>query len=166
MKIQEITNKFNVKRISEENVEEILALCEKNELFYQYHPPVATRESILDDLNALPPNKEMKDKYYLGFYMEDSLAAVMDLIVDFPEEKVAYIGFFMVEAELQGHGIGTKIMSDCMDYLKELGYEKLRLAIDEGNPQSQAFWRKNLFQETGQRVPNDNSAYLPMERIL
>ena len=166
MKIQEITNKFNVKRISEENVEEILALCEKNALFYQYHPPVATRESILDDLNALPPNKEMKDKYYLGFYMEDSLAAVMDLIVDFPEEKVAYIGFFMVEAELQGHGIGTKIMSDCMDYLKELGYEKLRLAIDEGNPQSQAFWRKNLFQETGQRVPNDNSAYLPMERIL
>ena len=166
MKIQEITNKFFVKRISEENVEEILALCEKNELFYQYHPPVATRESILDDLNALPPNKEMKDKYYLGFYMEDSLAAVMDLIVDFPEEKVAYIGFFMVEAELQGHGIGTKIMSDCMDYLKELGYEKLRLAIDEGNPQSQAFWRKNLFQETGQRVPNDNSAYISMERIL
>ena len=117
MKIQEITNKFNVKRISEENVEEILALCEKNELFYQYHPPVATRESILDDLNALPPNKEMKDKYYLGFYMEDSLAAVMDLIVDFPEEKVAYIGFFMVEMELQGQGIGTKVISDCMDYL-------------------------------------------------
>jgi RimJ/RimL family protein N-acetyltransferase len=70
----------------------------------------------------------------------------MDLIVDFPEEKVAYIGFFMVEAELQGKGIGTEVITDCMEYLKELGYQKVRLAIDEGNPQSHAFWRKNLFQ--------------------
>ena len=166
MDIQKITNKFHVKRLSEEHVEEILALCKKNELFYQYHPPVATRESIIDDLNALPPNKEMKDKYFLGFYKGDSLAAVMDLIVDFPEEKVAYIGFFMVEMELQGQGLGTEVISDCMDYLKELGYQKVRLAIDEGNPQSQAFWTKNLFQKTGQRVPNDISAYLPMERML
>ena len=166
MDIHKITNKFHVKRLSEEHVEEILALCKKNELFYQYHPPVATRESIIDDLNALPPNKEMKDKYFLGFYKGDSLAAVMDLIVDFPEEKVAYIGFFMVEMELQGQGIGTKVISDCMDYLKELGYQKVRLAIDEGNQQSQAFWTKNLFQKTGQRVPNDISAYLPMERML
>lgn len=166
MEIQKITNKFCVKKLNEENIEEILTLCKKNELFYQYHPPMATRESILDDLNALPPNKDNKDKYYLGFYKEDSLAAVMDLIVDFPEEKVAYIGFFMVEAELQGQGIGTEVISDCMEYLKELGYQKVRLAIDEGNPQSQAFWRKNLFQETGQRVPNDISAYIPMERML
>ena len=166
MDIHKITNKFHVKRLSEEHVEEILALCKKNELFYQYHPPVATRESIIDDMNALPPNKEMKDKYFLGFYKGDSLAAVMDLIVDFPEEKVAYIGFFMVEMELQGQGIGTKVISDCMDYLKELGYQKVRLAIDEGNQQSQAFWKKNLFQKTGQRVPNDISAYLPMERML
>lgn len=166
MNIQEMTNKFYVKRISEENVEEILVLCEKNELFYRYHPPVVTRESISDDMNALPPNKEMKDKYFLGFYKGDSLAAVMDLIIDFPEEKVAYIGFFMVEIELQGQGIGTEVISDCMEYLKQLGYQKVRLAIDEGNPQSHAFWRKNLFQETGQRVPNDISAYIPMERML
>ena len=166
MDIQKITNKFHVKRLSEEHVEEIFSLCKKNELFYQYHPPVATRESIIDDLNALPPNKEMKDKYFLGFYQENSLAAVMDLIVDFPEEKVAYLGFFMVEIELQGRGIGTEVISDCMEYLKELGYQKVRLAIDEGNPQSQAFWTKNLFQKTGQRVPNDISAYLPMERML
>ena len=166
MDIHKITNKFHVKRLSEEHVEEILALCKKNELFYQYHPPVATRESIIDDMNALPPNKEMKDKYFLGFYKGDSLAAVMDLIVDFPEEKVAYIGFFMVEAELQGQEIGTEVITDCMENLKELGYQKIRLAVDEGNPQSRAFWRKNLFQETGQRVPNDISAYIPMERML
>ena len=166
MKIQEITNKFCVKKLNKENIEAILTLCEKNELFYQYHPPMATKESILDDLNALPPNKDMKDKYYLGFYKEETLVAVLDLILDFPEEKTAYIGFFMMEAEEQGKGIGSEIIRDCMDYLTSLGYKKVRLAIDEGNPQSQAFWKKNLFQETGQRIPNEISAYLQMERML
>mgnify|MGYP003295261094 CR=1 FL=1 len=166
MKIQDITNKFCVKKLKEENIDEILTLCKKNELFYRYHPPMATRESILDDLNALPPNKAMKDKYYLGFYKEEVLVAVLDLILDFPEEKVAYIGFFLMKEEEQGKGIGSEIIRDCMDYLMILGYKKVRLAIDEGNSQRQAFWRKNLFKETGQRVPNDVSTYLPMERIL
>lgn len=166
MNIQEITNKFHVKRLSEEHVEEILVLCERNKLFYQYHPPMATLESILDDMNALPPNKEPKDKYYIGFYKEDRLLAVMDLILDFPEDKVAYIGFFMIEVSEQGKGIGSEMITDCINYLRNLGFKKVRLAIDEGNPQSQAFWRKNLFEETGQRVPDDVSAYLPMERML
>lgn len=166
MEIQKITNKFSVKRLNEENIEEILTLCEKNELFYQYHPPMVTRESILDDMYALPPNKAMKDKYYLGFYKEEVLVAVLDLILDFPEEKVAYIGFFMMKEEEQGKGIGSEIIRDCMDYLMILGYKKVRLAIDEGNPQSCEFWRKNLFQETGQRFSNDILAYLPMERML
>lgn len=166
MEIQRITNKFYVKKINEENIEEILALCEKNELFYRYHPPMATRESILDDMYALPLNKEMKDKYYLGFYKEETLVAVLDLILNFPEEKAAYTGFFIMEIKEQGKGIGTEIISDCMDYLKSLGYKKVRLAIDEGNPQSQAFWKKNLFRETGQRVRNEIAAYLPMERML
>ena len=30
-----------------------------------------------------------------------------------------------------------------------LGYREVRLAVDEGNPQSSAFWRKNGFSETG-----------------
>ena len=42
----------------------------------------------------------------------------------------------------------------------------LRLAVDEGNPQSLAFWTKNGFVLTGEVHPNDFSAYLPMERSI
>ena len=45
-------------------------------------------------------------------------------------------------------------------------FKTLRLAIDEGNPQSKAFWQKNGFALTGQRTPNENGAYLPMELSL
>ncbi len=44
--------------------------------------------------------------------------------------------------------------------------EEVRLAVDEGNPQSLAFWTKNGFTLTGEVHPNDFSAYLPMERSI
>ena len=53
-----------------------------------------------------------------------------------------------------------------MARLAAAGYHRLRLAVDEGNPQSLAFWTKNGFTLTGEVHPNDFSAYLPMERSI
>ena len=41
---------------------------------------MVTVESILEDMEALPPNKGYEDKHYIGFFYEDTLAAVMNLI--------------------------------------------------------------------------------------
>lgn len=142
----------------------ILALASGNKLFYEYHPPFVSRESILEDMNSLPPGKELKDMYYIGFFDGGNLVAIMDLILGYPGEKTAYIGLFMVGQDYQGKGVGSKIIQDCADYLADIGYEKIRLAIDRGNPQSEAFWTKNHFVKTGEEYPNDFSAYLPMER--
>lgn len=90
----------------------------------------------------------------------------MDLILDYPQEKSAYIGFFMMVPDFQGRGVGSEIIGTCAAYLAKQGYQKLGLAIDKGNPQSDAFWTKNGFTQTGAEIPNDFSAYLPMERML
>lgn len=167
MNEQRLSAQYRVRKLSEEDVEEIYTLCMDNPLFYQYHPPVATRESILSDLSALPPGKELKDKFFVGFYDKEVLVAVTDLILDYPENRVAYIGFFMMNLSYQGRGIATDIISGAVQYLDECGYEKIRLAIDKGNPQSDAFWTKNHFRKTGEEYPNeDGTAYLPMERQL
>lgn len=167
MNVQRLSDRYHVRKLGAEDVEDIYTLCVENPLFYQYHPPVATRESILGDLTALPPGKEPKDKFFVGFYDEDVLLAVMDLILDYPKKQVAYIGFFMMNHAHQGRGIATDIISDSAQYLGECGYQKIRLAIDKGNPQSDAFWTKNHFRKTGEEYPNDDgTAYLPMERRL
>lgn len=158
--------RFAVKRLNETDVDKILHLCGENPLFYEYHPPLATKESILEDMSALPPHKTYRDKYYVGFYEADLLVAVLDLILNYPREKTAYIGFFMVDASCQGQGFGSHIVQGIADCLKKKEFVKIRLAIDEGNPQSEAFWTKNDFRKTGERYPNDASAYLPMEREL
>ena len=127
---------------------------------------MVTVESILEDMEALPPNKEYEDKHYIGFFGEGTLAAVMDLIERYPNPETALLGFFAMNVNLQGQGIGTGIISDSIDYLAQVGFEKVRLGIDKGNPQSKAFWLKNGFTFTGEEYESDGSTILVMERKL
>ena len=108
----------------------------------------------------------MEDKWFVGFYDGDCLIAVMDLILNYPAADTAFIGLFMTAHDRQGCGLGSRILRDCMARLSAAGYHRLRLAVDEGNPQSLAFWTKNGFVLTGEVHPNDFSAYLPMERSM
>lgn len=166
MEIEKLSAKYAVRNLAEADVDVIFDLCRRNELFYRFHPPFVTKESFFEDMKALPPRKEYKDKFYIGFFEDETLVAVMDLILDYPQEKTAYIGFFMMNLDFQGRGVGSEIIGTCAAYLAEQEYQKLGLAIDKGNPQSDAFWTKNGFTKTGAEIPNDFSAYLPMERIL
>lgn len=163
MQITKLSSMYEVRRLSEEDVDAVVRLCSGNPLFYEYHPPVANRQSILADMKALPPGKDYDDKFYLGFYDGTELVAVMDLILHFPADKIAYIGFFMMESKCQGHNVGTAIISVCVAYLKEIGFTKVRLGIDKGNPQSRAFWTKNEFVLL---ESNPDGPYQSMERVL
>lgn len=166
MEIHNLSKKYTVRILKVEDIDLILHLCKNNKMFYEYHPPYVTRESIMEYIKALPPNKGYEDKYYVGYFLESQLIAVMDLILDYPAEKSALIGFFMVDVKLQSQNIGSHIIEECVSCLSDIGYQKIHLAVDEGNPQSEAFWTKNKFKKTGKRTPNDTSAYLSMERTL
>ena len=145
MDIRLLSKKYKVRTLDRNDVDIIYDMSCKNEIFYKYHPPFVTKESILEDMEALPPNKSYDDKFYIGFFEDDSLVANMDLIRDYPSEEIAFIGLFMTNVQYQNKGIGTNIIKDMCDYLKNLGYKKVRLGVDKGNPQSNSFWQKNGF---------------------
>lgn len=94
------------------------------------------------------------------------LVAVMDLIEDYPTRDTAFLGFFMMARERQGCGVGTRLIADCADCLKQAGFRKMRLAVDRGNPQSLAFWEKNGFCLTEECAQDGTLEYLLMERML
>lgn len=162
----DFSQKYAVRPLTAGDVDKILALCAENEQFYRYHPPMATRESILADMTALPPGTGAENKHYLGFFDGDALIAVLDLIEHYPQQNTAYIGFFMTKKERQGCGLSTSLIGKLFDELRKEKFCRVRLAIDRGNPQSKAFWEKNGFALTGEEFPRDDSAYLPMERAL
>ena len=158
--------KYAVRPLAAADADEILALCVGNKQFYRYHPPLATKGSILEDMTALPPGKCALDKHYLGFFDGEMLVAVLDLIERYPQDDIAYIGFFMTKKERQNRGLGSALIGELLDELRRKGFRAVRLAVDRGNPQSLTFWEKNGFALTGEEFPHGDSAYLPMEREL
>ena len=160
MDINLLSKRFEVRRLDRNYVEMIYDMSCKNEIYYEYHPPFVTRESIIEDMEALPPQKNYDDKYYLGFFEDNLLVANMDLILGYPIEEIAFIGLFMTNVQYQNKGIGSNIIGDICNYLKQLGYKKVRLGVDKGNLQSYSFWSKNDF-----RVVFENE-YIVMETTL
>ncbi len=160
MNIKLLSNTFDVRRLNIEDTELIYNLSCKNKIYYQFHPPFVTRESIQEDIRALPPGKDYSDKYYVGFFKKETLIAIMDLILEYPTKDTAFIGLFMMDFEYQNKNLGSKIISESAKYLKILGFHKIRLGVDKENPQSNAFWKKNGFIVVGE------SEYIIMELLL
>lgn len=104
VEISEISKNYQVRRLGRDDVDAIYELCRENRIFYRYHEPFVTKESILDDMEALPPGKSREDKYYVGFFDGWSLVAIMDLILGYPEKNTAFIGLFMTDVRYQHWG--------------------------------------------------------------
>lgn len=160
-----LSNRYNVRKMNTNDVPLILSLCSNNELYYHYYPPLPTEESIIHDLTVLPPNKTLEDKYFLGYFDQDSLIAVMDLIMSFPNKDTAFIGFFMCDIHIQKQGIGSSIVNELCSSLKQMGINIIRLAMVEANPQATHFWKKNGFT-TFKKTMQDNIPLVIAERKL
>lgn len=145
----ELSSTYAARIMTADDVNIIYELSLGNALFYQYCPPFVTKESIEEDMKALPPGMSYDDKFYVGFFKESKLIAVMDFVFNYPNEETVFIGLFMVDKSEQGKGVGSQIIDECSHCVRKKGYRFLRLAYAKGNPQSEAFWKKNGFESTG-----------------
>lgn len=94
------------------------------------------------------------------------MVAVLDLIDGYPQQDIAYIGFFMVDVAFQHSGIGSEIISTVSEYLCSNGYSSIRLAWIKGNPQAEHFWRKNGFVPIKETSASVADVVILAERIL
>lgn len=162
MEIQLLSKMYQVRKVEEKDVEAVFQLCKGNPQYYQYCPPAVSREGIKADMQALPEGKDKRDKYYLGFWNHKELIAVMDLILGYPDEKTAFIGFFMMNAKMQGQGIGSGIVEEVCAALKK-DFEYVRLGYVKDNRQSECFWLKNHFCLTGRIVQQEKYEVVVMQ---
>lgn len=146
MQLQSLSRRYTVRQLMETDVDTMLALCSGNPQFYRYHPPMATKASILDDLQAVPPGKTLSDKYFIGFYDGETLAAMMDLITGYPNPATAYIGLFMVDAAQQGRGIGSALIADCKQALRANNSKHCALPSTRATPKAKPSGRKTVLR--------------------
>lgn len=166
MDVKTLSSRYAVRRLGAPDVEAVYELCAQNPLYYQHCPPFVTKESILEDMKALPPGKCAEDKYFLGFFDENVLVAVLDLVLRYPDVQTAYIGFFMMRNSMQGRGEGSAMITQCLRVLGKQGFLRVRLGYVKGNLQSQTFWRKNGFQDIGTQVDFGQYSVVVAQRVL
>ena len=160
-----LSNQYSVRRLDDSDADGILDFCRKNTLYYQYCGAETSKELVLNDLHITPPGVDMADKYYVGFFNDEEMVAVLDLIDGYPEPDIGYIGFFMMNAALQGKQIGSAIIQDVCSYLKQIGKTAIRLGIAKDNPQANHFWKKNSFTVI-KEVERDGWTILVAEKKL
>ncbi len=156
--IQALATQFDVRRIEEDDIADVYQLCKNNKKYYQYIGSIPTVESLTEIITRLPGDVSTKDKYFVGFYDGNHLVAVMDLITGYPESDDAFIGWFMVNADLQGQGIGSAIFADVRAALSAEGYDYLSLGCVKENREAIGFWEAQGFASTGEI--RDNGEYL------
>ena len=165
IEIRKLSEKYDVRKLNFDDVKMIYTFCKRNTQYYEYCGKELSIELIERDLRITPPGILLDQKYYVGFLEKGKLVAVLDLEDGYPDEDYAYIGFFMINHEMQGNGIGTHIITEVFKHLKELGFQKCMLGIDKDNPQSNHFWRKNGF-EVIREVIQEEGTILVAERQL
>lgn len=148
MNITDLSDTYIVRYMGADDVASIVELCKGNHQYYEHCPPFVTKESVRKDMSALPPRNVKEDKHYVGFYDGEKLVAVLDIIERCPNQATVFIGFFMLDKEYQGRGIGTSIISRMKKELKR-DFSYIRLGYVETNTQAKGFWIKNGFEHTG-----------------
>lgn len=163
--IKNLSKRYNVRKLNLDDVEMIYTFCKRNTKYYEYCGKELSIELIENDLNIAPPNIPLEKKYYIGFFDNNSLVAIVDLITGYPNCDYVYIGFFMMNCDLQGKGIGSTIITEMLEYLHKQCFLKCQLGIDKNNPQSNHFWRKNGF-EVIREIELDEGTILVAEKQL
>ena len=145
IQIEKLSDSYTIRRLTDADVPMLYAWMLRNDQYFRYCGGSTTPERVRQDLTLCPPGTTPAQKHYVGFFDAGTLVAVMDLIDGYPDADTAFIGFFMMNKDLQGQGTGTAIVRDVLAALRALGYTAVRLGIDKENPQSNHFWRKNGF---------------------
>ena len=164
--IQSLATGYDVRRITAADITDVYRLCKTNLRYYRTMHMVPTRESLTEVLTDLPGDMGTENKFFVGFYEDDDLIAVMDLITDYPDKHSAFIGWFMVNGKRQGVGIGSQIFADVRAALKGWGYEHISLGCVRENESAITFWQGQGFAPTGEETQSGRHTVLTFAREI
>ena len=164
--LEKIWSIYKIRKLEEEDIKDIYNLCKENTKYYEYYKEKPTFNNIKEIFTSLPYNMTIKDKFFIGFYKENKLIAILDLITNYPNENSVYIGLFITNKSIQNKGIGSKIIEELCNTLKNQGFNNIELACIEDNIEAKNFWLKNKFSHNNKSSKLDNYNVLCMFKKL
>ena len=145
LNVDALSTCHTVRRITREDISDVYGLCKSNRKYYEYTNAAPTVESLTEIISRVPEGAGPNDKHFVGFYDGDKLVSVLDLITGYPESNDAFIGWFMVDGQLQRQGIGSQIFADIRAAMAGQGYDYMSLSCEKENEEAIAFWKAQGF---------------------
>ncbi|MDO8800508.1 N-acetyltransferase [Phenylobacterium sp.] len=128
-------------------LQELLERCTDFEVLVTGHPPepYAARELLVD----VPPDHPLRDKFVIGLWTDQGLTAAIDLLRDFPEPHVWYLGLLLLAPEARGSGLGARIVEALKTWIRSHDGRAIRLVTQDQNPDALRFWLAQGFVQIG-----------------
>ena len=165
--IQSLGTSYDVRRIAEADITDVVSLARTNRRYYRQLGIRPSRSRLTEIVSDISKGVEGVESHFVGFYDdEDDLVAVLDLICGYPEADDAFIGWFMVDADLQGQGVGSSIFADVRASMKAQGYDRLELKCPKASESARAFWESQGFSLTGSEEFNGDYDVVGMARDI
>ena len=162
-----LSSEYETRRIREADIRDVYLLCRENRRYYRLMKTEPTMRNLTAVISEVPDGSNENDKNFVGFYdKDDHLCAILDLITGYPEKDDAFIGWFMVDAELQGQGIGSQIFADIRAAMKGQGYDYLSLDVLKANTDAVRFWKSQGFDFTGKESTDGDKVIAEMARSI
>lgn len=164
LSIEKLSENYHVRRIKESDIQAVYELCISNPLYYQHMKMEPTIQNLREVMTALPPATSMDDKYFVGYFEGGRLVAILDLVLSYPKDDIAFIGWFMMIKGYQGKHIGSSLITELTHVVSEAGYAYMQLGYIKGNAQSEAFWKRNGFTPTGIETDTEDYTVVVMRK--
>jgi GNAT superfamily N-acetyltransferase len=113
-------------------------------------PPGAARE----EYEELPPGRDMKDKYMLGFFSQGELVGLVDCLRNYPEEGCWWIGLFLLSPAVRGKGFGRQMIRAFEGWVRQdFNAGRVGLGVVEENRDGYQFWEHVGYTQIDKRPP-------------
>jgi ribosomal protein S18 acetylase RimI-like enzyme len=100
-------------------------------------------EETEKELNELPPGKTLDDKFFLGLQLPDgTLGGILDVVRDYPESGIWYLGLLLLHPTERGHGRGASLHAQLRKHIQQQGGKAIRLGVLDQNDKALRFWER------------------------
>lgn len=163
-------SQVNLKKIAPTSQALVQTLLDAAPTYYLLIDGVPDAGSAKAVFEELPPGRTYEDKHVLLIEEDGIPAGVIDLVIGYPHDKVAYIGLLVLDESRQGRGLGKATYQILEAYIRGFAVDSIQLGVNDTNHPGMTFWPKMGFQRNGRSRAHQgkkiNSTVIVMEKSI
>lgn len=134
--------------------------------FYILHGHAVDKNSVRDDLLAIPEGYDIDSKFFYAIYLDTEAIGCIDIIRAYPDQQTAFIGLLLFVESQQNLDLGHQALDFINKLASDWGSNRLRIAVVESNVKAFNFWLREGFIELFRKKSSEyDRTVIIMERV-